>query len=110
MPSQLRRRNKPSPSVALSPSLRLQNSRYQEETIMRELVVKYLNNQISRRSFVGNLTKAGITVTAAQACWLRSAQSVSRRPARRQRLAQQRPLRGRLCGNCRDKPPPPPDR
>ena len=33
---------------------------------MRELVVKYLNKQMSRRSFVGNLTKAGITVTAAQ--------------------------------------------
>ena len=29
---------------------------------MRELVVKYLNKQMSRRSFVGNLTKAGITM------------------------------------------------
>src|SRR5262245_45702422 len=33
---------------------------------MRELVVKYLHNRISRRGFVGGLTKAGITMTAAQ--------------------------------------------
>src|SRR5262245_47977880 len=33
---------------------------------MRELVVKYLHNRISRRGFVGGLTKAGITITAAQ--------------------------------------------
>ncbi len=43
---------------------------------MRELVVKYLNKQISRRSFVGNLTKAGITLGAAQGV-LASVSSVS---------------------------------
>ena len=43
---------------------------------MRELVVKYLNKQISRRSFVGGLTKAGITMTAAQGV-LASVSSVS---------------------------------
>ena len=43
---------------------------------MRELVVKYLNKQMSRRSFVGNLTKAGITMTAAQGV-LASVSSVS---------------------------------
>src|SRR5690349_10713305 len=43
---------------------------------MRELVVKYLNKQMSRRSFVGNLTKAGISVTAAQGV-LASVSSVS---------------------------------
>ncbi len=43
---------------------------------MRELVVKYLNKQMSRRSFVGGLTKAGITVTAAQGV-LASVNSVS---------------------------------
>ena len=43
---------------------------------MRELVVKYLNKQMSRRSFVGSLTKAGITMTAAQGV-LASVSSVS---------------------------------
>src|SRR5216684_915344 len=33
---------------------------------MRELVVKYLSQGISRRGFVGGLTKAGLTATAAQ--------------------------------------------
>ena len=33
---------------------------------MRELVVKYLSSGMSRRQFVGGLTKAGLTVTAAQ--------------------------------------------
>ena len=43
---------------------------------MRELVVKYLNKEMSRRNFVGTLTKAGITVTAAQGV-LASVSSVS---------------------------------
>jgi hypothetical protein len=43
---------------------------------MRELVVKYLNKEMSRRKFVGTLTKAGITVTAAQGV-LASVSSVS---------------------------------
>ncbi len=43
---------------------------------MRELVVKYLHNRISRRGFVGGLTKAGITMTAAQGV-LASVASVS---------------------------------
>jgi benzoylformate decarboxylase len=33
---------------------------------MRELVVKYLSNSISRRGFMSGLTKAGLTATAAQ--------------------------------------------
>src|ERR1700694_1953882 len=33
---------------------------------MRDLVVKYLSQGISRRGFVGGLTKAGLTATAAQ--------------------------------------------
>src|SRR4029450_1219350 len=33
---------------------------------MRELVVKYLSQGISRRGFVRGLTKAGLTATAAQ--------------------------------------------
>ena len=33
---------------------------------MRELVVKYLSHDISRREFVSGLTKAGLTATAAQ--------------------------------------------
>src|SRR6185295_16361567 len=33
---------------------------------MRELVVKYLSKGISRRNFVTGLTKAGLTMTAAQ--------------------------------------------
>ena len=33
---------------------------------MRELVAKYLSKGISRRGFVSGLTKAGLTVTAAQ--------------------------------------------
>ena len=33
---------------------------------MRELVAKYLSKGISRRGFVGGLTKAGLTMTAAQ--------------------------------------------
>ena len=43
---------------------------------MRELVVKYLHKEMSRRRFVGNLTKAGITMTAAQGV-LASVSSVS---------------------------------
>jgi benzoylformate decarboxylase len=43
---------------------------------MRELVVKYLNNKMSRRGFVSGLTKAGITMTAAQGV-LASVNSVS---------------------------------
>ena len=33
---------------------------------MRDLVVKYLSQGMSRRGFVSGLTKAGLTVTAAQ--------------------------------------------
>ena len=33
---------------------------------MRELVAQYLSHSISRRRFVGGLTKAGLTATAAQ--------------------------------------------
>src|SRR5262245_31999883 len=36
------------------------------ETIMRDLVVKYLSKGVSRRNFVTGLTKAGLTMTAAQ--------------------------------------------
>jgi benzoylformate decarboxylase len=43
---------------------------------MRELVVKYLSSGMSRRQFVGGLTKAGLTVTAAQSV-LASVSSVS---------------------------------
>ncbi len=43
---------------------------------MRELVVKYLSKDISRRSFVTGLTKAGLTMTAAQSV-LTSVSSVS---------------------------------
>ena len=57
------------------------NSRFQGRPIMRELVVKYLNKEISRRGFVGGLTKAGLTVTAAQGV-LASVSSVSARADR----------------------------
>src|SRR5262245_31712844 len=43
---------------------------------MRELVTQYLHKKMSRRAFVGNLTKAGITVSAAQGV-LASVSSVS---------------------------------
>ena len=33
---------------------------------MRELVADYLSKKISRRGFVGGLTKAGLTMSAAQ--------------------------------------------
>src|SRR2546421_9128010 len=33
---------------------------------MRKLVAEYLSDSISRRTFVGGLTKAGLTATAAQ--------------------------------------------
>ena len=33
---------------------------------MRDLVVKYLSKGVSRRNFVTGLTKAGLTMTAAQ--------------------------------------------
>jgi thiamine pyrophosphate-dependent acetolactate synthase large subunit-like protein len=44
---------------------------------MRELVAKYLSKGISRRGFVSSLTKAGLTMTAAQSV-LSSVSSVSR--------------------------------
>src|SRR5436190_15318068 len=37
-----------------------------EEETMRKLVAEYLSDSISRRTFVGGLTKAGLTATAAQ--------------------------------------------
>src|SRR5262249_22252565 len=37
-----------------------------KERTMRELVARYLSQGISRRGFVGGLTKAGLTATAAQ--------------------------------------------
>src|SRR5438309_6805783 len=37
-----------------------------KETLMRDLVVKYLSKGVSRRGFVTGLTKAGLTMTAAQ--------------------------------------------
>ena len=43
---------------------------------MRELVVNYLQKRMSRRGFVGGLTKAGVTLTAAQGV-LASVNSVS---------------------------------
>jgi hypothetical protein len=43
---------------------------------MRELVVKYLSHDISRRKFVSGLTKAGLTATAANSV-LASVGSVS---------------------------------
>src|SRR5262245_44823605 len=43
---------------------------------MRELVAQYLSHSISRRGFVGGLTKAGLTATAAQSV-LTAAASVS---------------------------------
>src|SRR5262245_34774154 len=36
------------------------------ERTMRELVAEYLSKKISRRGFVGGLTKAGLTASAAQ--------------------------------------------
>jgi hypothetical protein len=45
-------------------------------TTMRELVVKYLSQDISRRKFVSSLTKAGLTATAAHSV-LASVGSVS---------------------------------
>src|SRR5262249_48721629 len=39
---------------------------YSRETIMRDLVVKYLSKGVSRRNFVTGLTQAGLTMTAAQ--------------------------------------------
>src|SRR6516165_9777996 len=47
---------------------------------MRELVVKYLSHDISRRKFVSGLTKAGLTATAANSV-LASVGSVSLAPA-----------------------------
>ena len=47
---------------------------------MRELVAKYLSKGISRRGFVSGLTKAGLTVTAAQSV-LSSVSSVARAQA-----------------------------
>src|SRR5438309_11872178 len=37
-----------------------------KETLMRDLVIKYLSKGGSRRGFVTGLTKAGLTMTAAQ--------------------------------------------
>ncbi len=53
---------------------------------MRDLVVKYLSKGVSRRGFVTGLTKAGLTMTAAQSV-LRSVSTVTmaqagRSPAR----------------------------
>src|SRR5882724_6592050 len=45
-------------------------------TTMRELVVKYLSQDMSRRKFVSSLTKAGLTATAANSV-LASVGSVS---------------------------------
>ena len=47
---------------------------------MRELVAKYLSKRISRRGFVSGLTKAGLTMTAAQSV-LSSVSSVARAQA-----------------------------
>ena len=68
---------------------------------MRELVVKYLNKQMSRRSFVGNLTKAGITMTAAQGV-LASVSSVA--------VAQTGPAPAPAAGAAARTEPQPPDR
>ena len=50
---------------------------------MRELVVKYLSKGISRRGFVTGLTKAGLTMTAAQSVLASVSTVTRRRPARR---------------------------
>ncbi len=49
---------------------------------MRELVVKYLSKGVSRRNFVTGLTKAGLTMTAAQSV-LSSVSTVDLRAAAR---------------------------
>src|SRR5262245_7796788 len=51
-------------------------ARRAREQIMRDLVVQYLSKGISRRGFVSGLTKAGLTMTAAQSV-LSSVSSVS---------------------------------
>src|SRR5262249_58948843 len=50
-------------SDVCSSDLRVWNLR---ERTMRELVARYLSQGISRRGFVGGLTKAGLTASAAQ--------------------------------------------
>ena len=44
---------------------------------MRDLVVKYLSKGVSRRNFVTGLTKAGLTMTAAQSSRASRARSSS---------------------------------
>src|SRR6202030_3406797 len=56
---------------------RKRNDRAFGRDVMRELVAKYLSKGISRRGFVSSLTKAGLTMTAAQSV-LSSVSSVSR--------------------------------
>ena len=48
---------------------------------MRDLVVKYLSKGVSRRSFVTGLTKAGLTMTAAQSVLELGEHGDQRRPA-----------------------------
>ena len=50
---------------------------------MRELVVRYLSNGISRRSFVSGLTKAGLTLTADIVTDRRTVLSILLEPFRR---------------------------
>jgi hypothetical protein len=86
------------------------------ERTMRELVAQYLSKGISRRGFVGGLTEAGLTATAAQSVLSAVTTVTTRRapvrsplrPRQRPRLRQRpRQPRRRRCRRRREAVPRP---
>ena len=76
---------------------------------MRELVVKYLSKGVSRRGFVTGLTKAGLTMTAAQSV-LGLGQHRELRPEPGRRLPARRGAAAAAAAPAAPRVPPPPSR